>query len=145
MQTVILAAGQSSRFYPYNYFSHKSLIKILGKPIIVHTIKSIKKSGIKDIILVVAKDSEIQKILGGGENLGVNIQYVIQKEPTGGGNGLLLAEKLINRDFFLLNASRVDFSDYKEQMLGKKNKNDTSDNSSLYFIPNPPITIITSF
>lgn len=124
MQTVILAAGQSSRFYPYNYFSHKSLIKILGKPIIFYTIESVRKSGIKNIILVVSKDSEIQKILGSGKNLGVNIQYVIQEEPTGGGNGLLLAEKLINGDFFLLNASRVDFLDYKEQMLGKKNKND---------------------
>ena len=124
MQVVILAAGRSSRFYPYNYFSHKSLIKILGKPIIVHTIESIKKSGIKDIILIVSKDLGIKKILGNGKNLGVNIQYVIQKEPTGGGNGLLLAEKLIKGDFFLLNASRVDFFEYKELMLAKKSKND---------------------
>jgi dTDP-glucose pyrophosphorylase len=69
MQVVILAAGRSSRFYPYNYFPHKSLIKILGKLIIVHTIESIKKSGIKDIILIVSKDSEIKKILGNGKNL----------------------------------------------------------------------------
>jgi len=124
MKAVILAAGQSSRFYPYNYFSHKSLIKILGKLIIVHTIESIKKSGIKDVILIVSEDSEIKKILGSGKNLGVNIQYVVQKEPTGAGNGLLLAEKLIDRDFFLLNASRVDFFEYKELMLAKKSKND---------------------
>src|SRR3989344_3780965 len=124
MQAVLLAAGKSSRFYPYNYFSHKSLIKILGKPIIVHTIESIKKSGIKDIILIISKDSEIKKILGSGKNLGVNIQYVVQKEPTGGGNGLLLAEKSIGGDFFLLNVSRVDFWEFKELMLSKKSKND---------------------
>ena len=124
MQTVILAAGQSSRFYPYNYFSHKSLIRILGKPIIFYTIESIRKAGIKNIILVVSKNSEIQKILGSGKNHGVKIQYVIQEDPTGGGNGLLLAEKLINGDFFLLNVSHVDFFDYNEQMLNKKKKND---------------------
>ncbi len=124
MQVVILAAGRSSRFYPYNYFPHKSLIKILGKPIVVHTIESIKKSGIKDVILIVSKDSEIKKILGNGKNLGVSIQYVVQKEPTGGGNGLLLAEKLIDGDFFLLNASRVDFFEYKELMRSQKSKND---------------------
>src|SRR3990167_9712704 len=100
MHTVILAAGQSSRFYPYNYFSHKSLIRVLGKPIIFYTIESIRKAGIKNIILVVSKNSEIQKILGSGKNHGVKIQYVIQEDPTGGGNGLLLAEKLINGDFF---------------------------------------------
>jgi len=124
MQAVILAAGRSSRFYPYNYFSHKSLIKILGKPIIVHTVESIKKSGIKDIILIVSKDSEIKKILGNGKNIGVNIQYVVQKEPTGGGNGLLLGEKLIKGDFFLLNVSHVDFWEFKELILAKKSKND---------------------
>lgn len=124
MQAVILAAGRSSRFYPYNYFPHKSLIKILGKPIIVHTIESVKRSGIKNIILIVSKNSEIKKILGNGKNLGVSIQYVVQKEPTGGGNGLLLAEKLIDGDFFLLNASRVDFSEYEELMSSKKSKND---------------------
>ena len=124
MQTVILAAGQSSRFYPYNYFSHKSLIRILGKPIIFYTIESIRKAGIKNIILVVSKNSEIQKILGSGKNHGVKIQYFIQEDPTGGGNGLLLAEKLINGDFFLLNVSHVDFFDYNEQMLNKKKKND---------------------
>jgi len=123
MQAVILAAGRSSRFYPYNYFSHKSLIKILGKPIIVHTVESIKKSGIKDIILIVSKDSEIKKILGNGKNLGVSIQYVVQKEPTGAGNGLLLVEKLIKGDFFLLNVSRVDFWEFKKLILVKKSKN----------------------
>src|SRR3989344_1882103 len=124
MQAVILAAGQSRRFYPYNYFSHKSLIKVLGKPIIVHTIESIKKSGIKDVILIVSKDAEIKKILGNGEALGVSIQYVVQKEPTGAGNGLLLGEKLIKGDFFLLNVSHVDFLEYKGIMLAKKNKDD---------------------
>ncbi len=123
MQAVILAAGRSSRFYPYNYFSHKSLIKILGKPIVIHAIESIKKSGIKNIILIVSKDSEIKKLLGNGKNFGVNIQYVVQKEPTGGGNGLLLAEKLIDGDFFLLNVSHVDFWEYKELMFKKKSKN----------------------
>ncbi len=124
MQAVLLAAGKSSRFSPYNYFSHKSLIKILGKPIIVHTIESIRKSGIKDIILIVSRDSEIKKILGDGSNLRVNIQYLVQKEPTGAGNGLLLAEKLIDGDFFLLNVSHVDFWEYKELMHRKKSKND---------------------
>src|SRR3990167_1048816 len=124
MQAVILAAGRSSRLYQYNYFSHKSIIKILGKPIIVHTIESVRKSGIKDIILIVSKDLEIKKILGNGKALGVNIQYVVQKEPTGGGNGLLLGEKLIKGDFFLLNVSHVDFWEFKDLIIKKKTKNE---------------------
>ena len=62
--------------------------------------------------------------MGNGETLGVSIQYVVQKEPTGAGNGLLLGEKLIKGDFFLLNVSHVDFLEYKGIMLAKKNKDD---------------------
>lgn len=123
MQAVILAAGVSSRFLPYNRsFSHKSLISIMGKPILVHTVESVVRSGIKEIILIVSGNSEIKKILGNGKEYGARIDYVIQEEPTGAGNGLLLTEKLIKNNFFLLNASRVDFDEYKDIMLVKKNE-----------------------
>ncbi len=123
MQAVILAAGISSRFLPYNQsLSHKSLVSVMGKPILVHTIESIVRSGIKEIIVVVAGDSEIKKILGDGKDYGAKIDYIIQEEPTGAGNGLLLTEKLIKDDFFLLNASRIDFGEYKDMMIAKKNE-----------------------
>lgn len=124
MQAVILAAGESTRFDPFRYFDHKSLVKILGKPIILHTIESVRKSGIKDIILIVSEKKGIKKLLGNGKKFGVNIKYVVQKESTGSGNGLLLAEKYIKSDFFLLNASRIDFKDFKDQMLKKKTAKD---------------------
>lgn len=123
MQAIILAAGVSSRFLPFNYsLFHKSLVPIMGKPILVHTVESVVRSGIKEIILVVSKDSEIKKILGDGKDYGAKIDYVIQEEPTGAGNGLLLTEKLIKDNFFLLNASRVDFEEYKDIMLARKNE-----------------------
>ena len=123
MQAVILAAGNSSRFSPYNgNLSHKSLVSIMGKPILIHTIESVVKSGIKEVILVVSRDPEIKKILRDGKDYGVEITYVVQENPTGAGNGLLLAERFIKDDFFLLNASRVDFDEYGEVMLSKKNK-----------------------
>ena len=46
MQAVILTAGESSRFWPLNQ-RHKSLIKIMGRPLIWYTIEGLKKSGIK--------------------------------------------------------------------------------------------------
>lgn len=120
MQAVILAAGKSSRFYPFRDFSHKSLVSVMGKPIIVHTAEAVRRAGVKDLIVVVSQDSEITNILGNGSSSDLNIKYVIQKEPTGGGDGLLLCEKELAGDFFLLNSSRVDFDLFKEEMLSKK-------------------------
>jgi len=124
MQAVVLAAGESTRFLPFRYFDHKSLVRILGKPIIVHTIESIKRSGITDVIIVISQKPGVRDLLGDGKKFGVKITYVIQKKPTGGGNGLLLAKKYIKGDFFLLNASHIDFGEFKNFMLGRKNNQD---------------------
>jgi len=62
MQAVILAAGQSSRFWPLNK-RHKSLIKIMGKPLICYTIESLKKLKIKEILIVQSPKREIEEEL----------------------------------------------------------------------------------
>lgn len=94
MQAVILAAGESSRFVPFRYFDHKSLVKILGKPIIAHTIESIKRSGITDVIIVVSQKTGIKDLLGDGKKFGVKITYVVQKKPTGGGEWITFGKKI---------------------------------------------------
>jgi len=111
IQAVILAAGESSRFWPLNY-QHKSLIKIMGKPIIWYTTEGLKKAGMKDIIIVQGPKRDIEEELtphlksGGGPNL--KIRYVIQKTPEGMGNAIWQTRNLIKDRFFVMNAERVD-------------------------------------
>ena len=89
MQAVVLAAGQSSRFWPLNR-RHKSLIKIMGKPLIWYTIESLRKAGINDIIIVQNPSRDIEEEL---KNRDLNLKYIIQKEPKGAGNDLIQAEE----------------------------------------------------
>ena len=106
MQAVILAAGESSRFWPLNN-RHKSLIKIMGRPLIAYLIDDLRKAGIKDIIIVQSPKKDIER-----ELKDKFIKYVIEKKAVGTGNALLSAEKLVKEDqFFLFNA---DDSDVKE-------------------------------
>lgn len=125
MQAVILAAGESSRFHPFNNI-HKSMAKVLGRPILEHTIKGLKKENIKEIILIVGKDNIIKEYFGDGKSLGVSIDYVVQPEPLGAGNALLLAEQKIKENFLLLNAHRIDAykfaSSLSESKLANKAK-----------------------
>lgn len=120
MQAVILAAGKSSRFYPFTNVSHKALVKIMGKTLLEHTIVSIKKSGITDIVIVVTEHNSIQEVLGDGKALGMRITYAIQPEPLGMGDALLRAEKYLHGDFFLTNANHVDFHEFYDQLTSKK-------------------------
>ncbi len=118
MQAVILAAGESSRFWPLNY-QHKSLLKIMGRPLIWYTIKSLKKAGIKDIIVVQGPKKDIEEELK-NYDLGVDIKYVIQPEPKGMGNALFQAKNLLQEQFFVLNAERFDGGDYIQPILKKQ-------------------------
>ncbi|MDI6602684.1 MAG: sugar phosphate nucleotidyltransferase [Patescibacteria group bacterium] len=115
MQAVILAAGESSRFWPLNQ-RHKSLIKIMGRPLIWYTIESLKKAGIKDIIIVQGPKKDIEEEL---KDYQPNIKYVIQEEPKGMGDAVRKAQELISGPFFVLHAHKVNVGDYLKPMIKK--------------------------
>ncbi|MBU4350999.1 NDP-sugar synthase [Candidatus Parcubacteria bacterium] len=118
MQAVIIAAGESSRFWPLNQ-KHKGLTKIMGKSLIACLVEDLKKSGIKNIIIVQSSKKDIENDLKDDF-----IQYVIQKKPTGTGDALLCAAKLIkDSHFFLINADEIDAKEAISLMLAKVKKN----------------------
>lgn len=123
IKAVILAAGSSSRLYPFGNGIHKSMIKICGKPILEHTINKLKIAGIKNIIIVVDKTETVKSYFGDGKRYGVSIKYVVQENPLGGGNGVLLAKKYISNDFLLLNAYHADVSEFITPLLSAKKRN----------------------
>lgn len=116
---VFLAAGISSRFFPFND-KHKVLVKIAGEEIIVHTIKAAKKTGINNIIIVVPNEKDFQNALGDGSRYGVKITYVIQEKAEGMGDAVLLAAKHIKSSFFLVNSNHVEFEELKKDIDTKK-------------------------
>jgi UDP-N-acetylglucosamine diphosphorylase/glucosamine-1-phosphate N-acetyltransferase len=119
LQAIILAAGESSRFWPLNY-QHKSLIKIMGRPLIWYAIEGLRRANIRDIIIVQGKEKELEKELEKYNLSG--IKYVIQEKPTGTGDAILKAEKMIRGQFFVLNAERIDITNYVTPILEKFKK-----------------------
>ena len=124
MQAVILAAGQSSRFYPFSHVAHKALITMMGKTLLEHTLESLKRTGVIDIIIVVGKNNIIEHIVGDGSSMGLSITYVVQPEPLGMGDALLQAGSVIKEDFFLLHAYHLEFAEFGIDMLRHKKNDD---------------------
>ncbi|MEM1587069.1 MAG: sugar phosphate nucleotidyltransferase [Candidatus Bathyarchaeia archaeon] len=83
MRAVILAAGRGTRLHPYSESIPKSLVKVLGKPLIENTIRVLKRAGIKDIIIVIGYlGDQIKRYLGDGRSLGVRITYCYNQNYT---------------------------------------------------------------
>ncbi len=105
-QVVILAAGASSRFYPFNH-QHKSLTTILGKPILAHTLESVVRAGLKDVIIVTS--ASFPDSFNSHVPQGLNVKFAHQSEPLGQADAILSAKSLLNRSFFVLNSQQFNF------------------------------------
>ena len=125
MQVVILAAGESSRFWPLN-IRHKSLIKIMGKPLIWYTIDGLRKAGIKKIIIVEGPKKDVERELktcsGPKQNFWCGVKFLIQKKPLGSGNALWEARDYLKDNFFVLNADVLNSEEILNLMTKKFKK-----------------------
>lgn len=113
---VILAAGKSSRFYPFSHTNHKSLTTLMGKPILIHTLLSAQRAGFKEAIIVMAKDANIPQLVQQESDLKMNVKFVVQNEANGMGDALLKAEHILPEKFFVASAHRLDIGDHKKSM-----------------------------
>ncbi len=123
IKAVLLAAGESSRFWPLNEISgekrHKSTIKICGKPIILWTIESLAKAGIKDFVIVQSARRDVEKILSSYDLSRYRIDFVVQEKALGMGNAVEKARELIEDYFFVLNPNHFDAHEFVLPMLEK--------------------------
>lgn len=120
MQAVVLAGGYSSRFYPYSKTAHKTMVKIMGKPILQYCLEGLKEDGIKDIIIRVSEDGIVKQYFGNGSKFGLSIKYIEQKEALGMGEVLLSAEKFLDGDFILIGGNHVNSKDLVRKLLNSK-------------------------
>lgn len=118
-QAVILAAGESSRFWPLNS-KHKSLFKAMGRPLVWYTIQGLKKAGISDIIIVQGPKKEIGKTLKDYE---VRARFVVQKRPLGTGDAIFQAREFIKGSFLVIGPHKADLYKYLPLLLQKSKKN----------------------
>jgi len=118
IQAVILAAGESSRFWPLNYH-HKSLTKIMGRPLICYLLDQLKDAGIKKIIIVQGPKRDIEKEL---KSYHYEIDYVIQPEPKGMGASLWRAKSILKGSFIVLNADIINCQSIIKDLIRRYQK-----------------------
>ena len=124
LTAVIVAGGLGTRLRPLTDKVPKPLLSIKGTPILEHTIRNLKKHGIRNIILSVGYKAElIQNYLKDGSQLGVNIKYSIEDELLGTGGATKKAIGNLSEPFFLIwgdNLSDINLSKmYKDYLRNK--------------------------
>lgn len=104
MKAVVLTAGKGTRLRPITSSRPKPLIPIAGKPLLEHTILSLKDAGIDHILLVVGYKEDMIKdyFKDGKEKFDLAIDYVTQEEFLGTAHATGYAKEFVGNDEFLL-------------------------------------------
>lgn len=117
---IILAAGENSRFFPFNTVRHKASYELNGEPLIVRTLRSLEAHHCYDVVIVVSEKDYGGKGLSAQlqeYDLFLKISFVLQDQAHGMGAAILLAEKELGDSFVVVSPHTIDAGDMIEELM----------------------------
>jgi NDP-sugar pyrophosphorylase family protein len=114
MKAIILAGGLGTRLKPFTEVIPKPLLPIGESSVLEIQILSLKKHGIKDIIIATNHMADyVEAFLGNGHKYGVRLQFSKEREPLGTCGPVALVRDQLTEPFLLMNGdilTTLDFS-----------------------------------
>lgn len=113
---VIMAGGRGKRLYPLTKDHPKPMIKVGNKPILKIIIENLVKQGFeKFYISVNYKAQTIMNFFGDGSELGITINYLMEKDALGTAGSLsLLPQPTEDQPFIVMNGDLLTNLDFNK-------------------------------
>ena len=137
---IVLAGGHASRLYPVTKVISKQLLPIYDKPMIYYPISVLMLAGIREI-MIISTPSDLpnyRRLLGGGEDLGLEFHYAEQPHPEGLAQAFIIAREFISgRPSCLILGDNVFYGDSLGETLRRLGDLDKGATILAYWVKDP--------
>lgn len=114
---VILAAGANTRFFPLNTQVHKGGLILGGQPLINQTLSNLAQHHFQEVMIIVSPtDQELRQRVG-QLDLGLDVSFIEQPQPTGMGDALLQVADQLPERFCVIRPELTIAGDLLSQMV----------------------------
>ncbi|AEG18552.1 sugar phosphate nucleotidyltransferase [Methanobacterium paludis] len=123
VKAIIMAGGKGTRLRPLTFIRPKPMIPLVNRPIIQHTVERLKLFGLKDVIMTLNYMSgNVKSYFKNGSNMGVNIDYSVERSPLGTGGSVRKAKKYVDKTFLVLSGDVISNINFKDILKFHKEK-----------------------